>query len=404
MFGELLCGAILSGGVFSDGNLIRLQQVGVGVKQVLQHSMATSRSLTLSESGHGHRLVEGKALFLGQRFRKVAIDLHTQVVEILLHIVSEDAVGLASCAGSADEDRKGDDEDLLEHLYFTRSPVAFSNLPFEFALAPRRLQDEQLTLYTASSPSPQSMSEERPEQSHCRTAQQSQSRHEEQIFSLDHLSGLEYTQSICCQKAGQEEACHKQCRASQVHGIEADTRGFVRIFCFVCLLTWRVCGSTELDDTHIESGQTFTAESNARDKMRDDCPDLTQKEIGRYKGKWDKLQMPIESIVTVGLDADLNVFFSCKWYKMEFVNVWYKYVGDERVTALLEHFRDMSLSLYPEPAKRFWDRVDLEGLCEDGVNPNCRGVITPIELTAEDIEAMREDPRWSQGQQLNEEV
>ncbi|CAK0775241.1 hypothetical protein CVIRNUC_004248 [Coccomyxa viridis] len=138
--------------------------------------------------------------------------------------------------------------------------------------------------------------------------------------------------------------------------------------------------------------------------MRDDCPDLTQKEIGRYKGKWDKLQMPIESIVTVALDADLNVFFSCKWYKMEFVNVWYKYVGDERVTALLEHFRDMSLSLYPEPAKRFWDRVDLEGLCEDGVNPNCRGVITPIELTAEDIEAMREDPRWSQGQQLNEET
>ena len=170
MFGELLFWEILCGGVFSDGNLIRLQQVGIGVKQDLQHSMATSRSLTLSESGHGHRLVEGKALFLGQSFRKVAIDLHTQVVEILLHFVSEDAVGLASCAGSADEDRKGDDEDLLEHLYFTRSPVAFSNLPFEFALAPRRLQDEQLTLYTASSPSPQSMSEERPEQSHCRTA------------------------------------------------------------------------------------------------------------------------------------------------------------------------------------------------------------------------------------------
>ena len=138
--------------------------------------------------------------------------------------------------------------------------------------------------------------------------------------------------------------------------------------------------------------------------MRDDCPDLTQKEIGRYKGKWDKLQMPIESIVTVALDADLNVFFSCKWYKMEYVNVWYKYVGDESVTALLEHFRDVSLSLFPEPAKRFWDRVDLEGLCEDGVNPNCRGVITPIELTAEDLEIMRDDPRWSQGQQLNEEV
>jgi hypothetical protein len=144
--------------------------------------------------------------------------------------------------------------------------------------------------------------------------------------------------------------------------------------------------------------------SDAGDKMRDDCPDLTQKEIGRYKGKWDKLQMPIESIVTVALDADLNVFFSCKWYKMEFVNVWYKYVGDERVTALLEHFRDLSLSLFPDPAKRFWERVDLEGLCEDGVNPNCRGVITPIELTAEDLEVMRDDPRWSQGQQLNDEV
>ncbi|CAK0765729.1 hypothetical protein CVIRNUC_003287 [Coccomyxa viridis] len=138
--------------------------------------------------------------------------------------------------------------------------------------------------------------------------------------------------------------------------------------------------------------------------MRDDCPDLTQNEIGRYKGKWDKLQMPIEHIFTVALDADLNVFFSCKWYKMEFVNVWYKYVGDERVTALLEHFRDVSLSLFPEPAKRFWDRVDLEGLCEDGVNPNCRGTITPIELTAEDLEVMRDDPMWSQGQQLNDET
>lgn len=120
----------------------------------------------------------------------------------------------------------------------------------------------------------------------------------------------------------------------------------------------RLKQTSRTSDRRVKSGRVLkTAVKRTFYQYPVGMRDVSFMHYSLYGGNISDCDLIVETLHTVGADADGNLHYKCKFLKFETLPLWFLYQGEPRITALIEAFREASVDVGGIEATNFWLQV-----------------------------------------------